>query len=73
MTDDRFDYLCIFLDRIESEIYRHSVEIQQLSEYDFRTIPEAQLERAEKHLRSSAEYLEKKLNEMRQARTKRAA
>lgn len=73
MTDDRFDYLCIFTDRIESEIYRASAELYRLNEFDFTTIPEANLARAERSLRDAADYLAKNLEAIRTARTKRAA
>lgn len=73
MTDDRFHYLCIWSDRIESEVYRRSTEIFQLSEEDFRTIPEARLDEAQRRLRSTADYIAKKLDEMRAARVRNAA
>jgi len=71
MTPDRFEYLRMFCDRIEDEIYRNSIEFAQLSEFDFRTAPEGQVMRCSKRLKDLAAYFDKKMDEI--ARRRNAA
>lgn len=76
LGNGRFDYLCIFAQRIECEVFGKLDELLQLAEFDFQTMPEGCLERASAELKRVAGRLDglaEEIENRRKAKTLQAA